>query len=280
MAGGIMKVARVFPRKTEGSPDDELAFFGPPPIFPVEVDEVHVSVAFTYDMPLAERLAKEWERVAPVKMGGPAFNKPGGEFVPGMYLNKKYTITSRGCPNNCWFCAVPKREPSGVRELDIKPGHIVQDDNLLATSMDHIRNVFDMLKIQKDPVQLMGLEAALLDAEKTDLLWHLRPKQLFFAYDRPEEYEPLVEAGKLLRYADFTRSHMRCYVLIGHKKDTIEKATIRLIDAWKAGFLPCAMLWHNKRGQTTSEWKSFHRSWMRPAAIRAMMKGTTTNNMR
>lgn len=54
-----MKIARVFPRRTTATPDDELVFFGPPPLLILpEIDEVHISVAFTYDRPKAEELAK------------------------------------------------------------------------------------------------------------------------------------------------------------------------------------------------------------------------------
>ena len=61
-----------------------------------------MSVAFTYDLPKAYTLAEKWMRLGvPVHMGGPAFNNPGGDFVPGMYLKKGYVITSRGCPNRC-----------------------------------------------------------------------------------------------------------------------------------------------------------------------------------
>lgn len=109
----MSRIARVFPRRTSMTPTDILAFVDcPPPLLAMpEVDEVHVSVAFTWDIPKAEWLAKQWEQLGvPVKMGGPAFNQPGGEFVPGLYVKEGATITSRGCPNHCWFCAVPKRE--------------------------------------------------------------------------------------------------------------------------------------------------------------------------
>ena len=42
-------IARVFPRITKATPRDEYCFFGPPGMFLPEIDEVHVSVAFTYD---------------------------------------------------------------------------------------------------------------------------------------------------------------------------------------------------------------------------------------
>ena len=94
-----MKIARVFPRLTRATPEDELCFFGPPPMLTLpEIDEVHVSCVFTYDREKAEELAYQWEVVgAPVKIGGPAYDDPAeGDFVPGRYLKKGYVITSRG----------------------------------------------------------------------------------------------------------------------------------------------------------------------------------------
>ena len=54
-------IARVFPRKTTATPIDEYAFIGEPGLFiPDDITEVHVSVTFTWDIPLAERLARIW----------------------------------------------------------------------------------------------------------------------------------------------------------------------------------------------------------------------------
>ena len=51
MQGAKGNIVRVFPRRTSATPDDPLAFSGPPPKGGVgEVDEIHISVAFTYDM--------------------------------------------------------------------------------------------------------------------------------------------------------------------------------------------------------------------------------------
>lgn len=68
------RIIRVFPRRTSATPDDALAVVNrPPELFDV-ADEVHVSVAFSWDIPAAEKLAEAWRFVAPVSMGGPAFN--------------------------------------------------------------------------------------------------------------------------------------------------------------------------------------------------------------
>lgn len=266
------KIARIFPRKTTASPDDNLAFFGPPPLVLPEINKVHVSVTFSYDIPKAEELAEAWRHIAPVEIGGPAMGDRGGEFTPGMYLKHGYIMTSRGCPNKCWFCAVHKRE-GGIRELPITEGWNLLDSNILACSDSHIEKVFKMMKAQPQRPQLTGgLEAKILTDHHVSLLWDLRPDQMFFAYDTPDDLEPLISAGRRLRYADFTRRHLRCYVLIGYPRDTFDQAEQRLLEAWEAGFMPMAMLWKNQAGDEDQEWRKFQRTWARPAATKCHVK--------
>lgn len=258
------RIIRVFPRRTNATPDDALVRIGTTPSLFDEADEIHISVAFTWDIPWAEWAAHQWERVAPVKIGGPAYNEPGGEFVPGMYMKKGYVITSRGCPNRCWFCAVPKREGGQLRELPVRDGWIVTDDNLLACSSGHIDEVFTMLARQPHRPQFVGgLEAALMTPEIAVRLRRLKPQSLFFAYDTPNDLEPLQAAGEMLLDAGFSRSNhaLQCYVLIGYPGDTQERALKRLGEAWRAGFLPFAMLYRDKKGDFDKGWRRFQREW-------------------
>ena len=155
LSRGEMKVIRVFIRRTNATPIDEDVRINEEPGFFDEADEVHISVLFTWDLPRAEHLAKCWERIAPVKIGGPATGQKSLEFVPGRYVKKGYVITSRGCPNKCWFCSVWKRE-GGVRELPICDGWNVLDDNLIACSDGHVKKVFAMLKRQKEQPRFTG----------------------------------------------------------------------------------------------------------------------------
>lgn len=263
-----MKVIRVFPSRTKATPVDDLAYYGSPTLF-AQADEAHISVTFTWDIPKAEQLAEEWRQVAPVKIGGPAYNNPGGEFILGMYLKLGYVITSRGCPNKCWFCSVWKRE-DGIKELPITDGWIVQDDNLLACSRKHIEAVFKMLKRQPQKAEFLGgLEARLLMDWHCELLADLKPKRMYFAYDTQDDYEPLVNADKLLRKYDITNtSNYCCYVLIGYPKDTFTDAERRLMQIVKLGIMPFAMLYRDRNGRTVHEWRTFQRLWARPAIMR------------
>jgi hypothetical protein len=80
----------------------------------------------------------------------------------------------------------------------------------------------------------------------------LRAKQVFFAYDTPDDLEPLREAGRIMLDAGFTRaSHsLRCYVLCGWPKDTEAQADVRMSEAMAAGFTPMAMAFHGRDGQS------------------------------
>jgi len=167
-----------------------------------------------------------------------------------------------------------RREGDVVRELPITEGWNILDDNLLACSDEHIKNVFAMLAKQKQRIYFTGgLEAARLKAWHIEELAKIKPKEMFFAYDGPEDKEPLFEAGKMLKQAGFKLCHpLRAYVLIGYRGDTFDAAEKRLFDCVKAGFLPMAMLYRDETGERESAWVRFAWPWVRPAAIYSKIK--------
>lgn len=162
----MKKIIRVFPGRTSYTPDDAYAFVGMPPMEQLipEHDEVHVSCTFSWDKEYAEDLQYQWEGRTdkPVKLGGPAFNSPATDFVPGMYTKSNIIFTTRGCDNSCPWCIVPKLE-GRLKELPVYLGNWVQDNNFLQASRQHKDKVFDMLRTQKGICFKGGLEADLID---------------------------------------------------------------------------------------------------------------------
>jgi len=268
-----MNIIRVFPKRTSMTPTDDMVYIGDPPLWRREADEVHVSCTFTWNIDEACRLQEAWAEYYPVvKLGGPAINGSHGDFVPGMYLKQGVTITSRGCPRQCPWCLVPDREGK-IRTLPIQPGHIVQDNNLLATPQDHQVAVFHMLREQGRAVSFPGgLDTRLLTTEVAMMLNTVKIKELFLAADSTGALLQLRDAVWKLSF--LKRRQLRCYVLIAYGGETIEQATARLEAVWEIGCLPFAQLFQppDHYIDYPKEWKALARTWSRPAAMFAMHK--------
>ncbi len=265
---------RVFPRKTKWTPDDDMSFVGLPPLIKPDTGKVKISVTFTWDIPLAYRLLREWKMYYnDVQIGGPAFGSYAGEFKPGLFVKKGVTITSRGCNRMCKWCLVPERE-SNIRELKIKPGWIVQDNNLLQCSSQHIEAVFDMLRYQKNPISFNGgLDSRLLTPWHVGRLACLKIKELWFSCDTDGNMKYLKRVSQLLDGININKK--RCYVLIGFNSESLSQAENRLKRVYKLGFLPFAQLYkNNKPINWNKEWKQLARKWSRPAIYRSLdLKG-------
>ena len=283
------KIIRVFPRRTKWTPTDELAFVGDPPLIrPAHDIPVYISVTFSWDVEEGKKLLRAWGGYyEQVYLGGPAFglqhapnykplsnSREDYEFVPGRFIKPGVTITSRGCPYRCSWCLVPERE-GNIRELEIKDGYIVQDNNLLACSESHIEMVFEMLRRQKrGAVFAGGLDIKLLQRWHVELLKSIRVNEIWVSYDSFFTNNDLSSAARLLK--DFPTEKKRCYVLVGYNGEPIEKAELRLSRALGFGFLPFAM-WYRapedkKQKHLELEERAFLKKWCRPAAYRGKLK--------
>jgi hypothetical protein len=269
--GSGVPIIRVFPKRNKWIPTDKLAFVGNPDLF-IPRDHkipVRISIVFTWDIAEGKRLFKSWESFyEDVKLGGPAFDDPGGEFTPGMYIKEGVTITSRGCIKRCPWCFVPKREGK-LRELDIKPGHIIQDNNLLACSEKHIRAVFDMLKKLNKPAKFSGgLDTTLLKEWHRELFDSIKIGELWFACDTRAALKPLERAARILE--GISQQKRRCYVMIGYNGESIRDAEDRLEKVYRLGFDPFCQLYQSEvKKEYGKEWRALARKWSRPAAYRA-----------
>lgn len=266
----MSSLIRVFPRRTKWTPRDEMAFVGDPPLMRPDADEVHISVTFTWDMADTKRLWRAWLQHYPVvRLGGPAFGDPGGEFVPGRYIKKGVVITSRGCPFRCPWCFVPRREGL-LRELPITDGWIVQDNNLLACSRPHIEAVFEMLRRQRHAATFSGgIDTKYLEPWHADLFNSVRVREVWLACDTEKGIPLLERAAGIL--GDLPINKRRCYVLMGFRGETIQDAERRVEAVYRAGFLPFAQLYRDVVPTAWSiEWRALARKWSRPAAYRSV----------
>ena len=156
--------------------------------------------------------------------------------------------------------------------LPIHGGWNDLSSNLLACPKEHFERVIYSMwwgsKVYgRAPEFTGGLEAKRLTPWHVAALRAIKPKQMFFAYDTPDDLEPLQRAGRMLLDAGFTTaSHaLRAYVLCGWPKDTIEAAATRMQQTIDAGFLPMAMLYRDNSGRRDPVWQKWGRQWARPS---------------
>ena len=273
---------RVFPDRNKWTPDDPLAFVGEPPLFRPGTPNtpVMVSVTFTWWRKRAEQIADSWRVFyRNVMVGGPAYDDPGSEFTPGMFLKSGCTITSRGCPKKCGWCKVPFSE-GALRLLDIKPGWIVQDNNLLATPEHHFAGVFEMLREQNRAVSFNGgLDKHYLKPWHVSFFDSIKIRELWWACDVPDDFKFLIKAREL--FAHIPQSKMRCYTMFGYDGESLVDAERRIEKVYELGFLPFSQLYQPPTADVPTkiygaDWKAVNRKWSRPAIYKGVNYGRTT----
>jgi len=261
------RIIRVFPRRTKATPDDDLAFVGDPPLIRPEADEVHVSCTFTWDLVEATRLVMAWSPYYRTKLGGPACGSMPYDFVPGRFLKPGYVITSRGCPNQCWFCLVPRRE-GPLRTLPIRAGCDVLDNNLLACPRDHVEAVFDMLAEQSRRVRFTGgFDVDLVQPWHIERLADLRIDTIFIALDQFYNAGNWERAVEMLLPVCWQR-RLCSYVLCGWKGDTVAHAEARLKFVQRHEVTPFPMYYQavGQKRIVPDAWRKLVRTWSRPHA--------------
>ena len=206
----------------------------------------YLSVPFTWLLGEAEGMATKHK--GPTVAGGPAVASVGAPWadetpaecpfdVLAMH-NPCATFTTRGCPNRCEFCAVPKIEGE-FRELpDWKPAPVVCDNNILASSLRHFERVIDSL-IPFPRVDFnQGLDARLFTNWHASQIARLRSCKVRFAFDHVNAESRVVAAIERARKAGLREFGM--YVLVGWR-DTPESARYRLETVRSWGIWPTPM---------------------------------------
>lgn len=212
---------------------------------------LYLSVPFTWLLPEAEKQSKEHK--GPVFAGGPAVSlaKKNGCFdlsfadtpdkTPFDTLalhNPLATFTTRGCPNSCPFCAVPKIEGE-FRQFDKwKPAPMICDNNILAGTRSHFSQVIRTLKRFPYADFNQGLDARLLTIWHVMDLCELKAVKIRFAFDDLSEETAVHDAIEMCRRHGL--DDLGVYCLYGFN-DTPESARYRLdlVRSW--GIRPNAM---------------------------------------
>lgn len=196
---------------------------------PIIVDTEYgkgISFVFTWQYQLALQMAHD---IGTDIIGGPGAKMLGTNFPSSSdilkYHNSLATFTTRGCPNRCSFCAVPKLEGGFVELNNWRPAPIICDNNILASSMKHFIRVIDSV-IQFGWIDFnQGLDCSLLKSEHLEHIARVRKPMIRFAFDNTKYESTFFDAITLTKSYGF--KDIRSYVLIGYR-DTPSDALYRL----------------------------------------------------
>ena len=161
--------------------------------------------------------------------------------------NFSYLFTTRGCPNNCGYCAVRKIEP----EMKIIPNWkdqisldkkyvMVRDNNFSAQPKSHIKQVTDYLSLIRKPVDMNGgVDCKLITpffAKRMGKLMYYKTG-LKIAFDRIAEDGIFQNAVALLNKYGVSKHNMMGYVLFNFN-DSPAEADYRARTCEQLGLLP------------------------------------------
>jgi len=186
---------------------------------------LYISVPFTWLMKDAEFIASQHK--GKVLIGGSGCMKPTEceGFEPILFHNPLATFTTRGCPNGCKFCAVPKLEGDFKEIENFRPAPVICDNNILASSKKHFEKAIDLSKNFHLVDFNQGFEARKLTLWHLDQISRLKKVKIRFAFDNINNESDVYNAVKMCQDHGFKEIGIMC--LIGFN-DTPEEAHYRL----------------------------------------------------
>lgn len=227
------------------------------PMFSGHMDRVYMSKVFTFTQEYQECID-----AGEIIKSGTGYDYPmGGEPLPNeiehiypdysLYgiTDTAYGFLTRGCPRNCPFCIVGKKE--GLKSHKVadlsefwrgQKSIELLDPNLLACKDS--KNLLQQLIDSKATVNInQGADARLLTEDNINMLKQIRLSKIHFAWDNISDREKVVPKLKL--YKQLTDCDMRktiVYVLTNFNS-TLQEDLERIYTIREIGMSPYAMIY-------------------------------------
>ena len=185
---------------------------------------------------------------------------PDYSLYPKLTNNTAFGFLTRGCPNNCPFCIVSKKE--GYKSIKVanllefrERQKIIKllDANLLACK-EHMELLNQLVESKAYVDFTQGLDARLINENNVDLLSKVKVKMIHFAFDLMKNEKQIVKGLKLYKKAtNIPDNKTGVYILTNynttHKEDLYRVNLVRDL-----GYLPYVMIYNkNKAPQITRD---------------------------
>lgn len=178
---------------------------------------------------------------------------PDYSLYPKLTRNTAYGFLTRGCPNNCPFCIVSKKEGrKSIKVADLSEFWNGQkeikllDPNLLACK-EHEELLRQLIKSKANVDFTQGLDARLITEKNVELLAQVKVKMIHFAFDLMKNEKEIKRGLKL--YKETTNISERktgVYILTNyntpHEEDLYRIYTVRDL-----GYMPYVMIFNKTK---------------------------------
>lgn len=177
---------------------------------------------------------------------------PDYSLYPEFTKDTAYGFLTRGCPRQCPFCIVGKKEGAqSVKVADLSQFWSGQkyikllDPNLLACT-DHERLLQQLIDSHAWVDFTQGVDARLLNSDNIKLLSKIKTKMIHFAWDNAnDELTPkMIQIFK--KATNLDKRKLRCYVLTNYNS-TIEEDLYRIYKLREIGCDPYVMIYNKAK---------------------------------
>lgn len=175
---------------------------------------------------------------------------PDYSLYPQLTKNTAYGFLSRGCPRDCPFCIVSKKEgKKSIKCADLEEfwsgQRIIKllDPNLLASKEQ--KNLLTQLSDSHSWVDFtQGLDACFVNNYNVDLLASIKVKMIHFAFDLIKNKKQIVEGLKLYKEAtNIAKEKTGVYILTNYNT-THEEDLYRIQVVKNLGYFPYVMIYN------------------------------------
>ena len=175
---------------------------------------------------------------------------PDYSLYPNLTKNTAYGFLTRGCPNNCPFCIVSKKEGrKSVKVANLSEFWSGQkyikllDPNLLACN-EHM-NLLQQLRDSQATVDFtQGLDARLVTKSNIKLLSQIKVKTVHFAFDLMKNERKIVEGLKLYKESTGVDERKTGVYILTNYNTTHEEDLYRVYTVRDLGYMPYVMIYN------------------------------------
>ena len=167
---------------------------------------------------------------------------PDYSLYPELTNGKAYGFLTRGCPNNCPFCIVTKKEGFCSKFWRDQKEIKLLDANILACK--ERENLFQQLISSNAYIDYtQGLDARLIDDDIANLICKTKIRMVHFAFDLMKNEEGILKGLKIFaKYFQKDERAKRVYILTNYNT-TLQEDWYRVKKVTELGYTPYIMIY-------------------------------------